>query len=234
MLLFHCLYALQLCFYKTICHVRNHLWCSLIPIWPFCLQAVGRLAASGASDGHFSAPSRQASSSLSPRQGSTPRRLAIQDGSASPSAQAPGRAHAFSRQYADKQADPTVQQALTGVLAEAVQHRCFDDSIDSAWLSATHESWRTIISTAIHKNSMNRRLPAQTDIPGAADSPRAGADTSKNATQVAAMANNNIRPAALNKSLLSLQSSVSFLCHCHSHIKLKLTFKSVPSPYHRP
>ncbi len=216
-------------------HVSNHLWCSLTPILPFCLQALGRLAANGASGGLYSAPSRQASSSLSPRQGSTPGRLAIQNGSASPNAQAPGGAHGFSRQYADKQADPTVQQALTGVLAEALQHRCFDYSIDSAWLSATHESWRTIISTAIHKNSMNRRLPAKTDIPGAADSPRAGADAaSKNATQVAAMANNIIRPAALEKKLLSLQSSVSCLCHCHSHIEMKLTCKTVQSSYRGP
>ncbi|KAL0026270.1 hypothetical protein WJX77_007445 [Trebouxia sp. C0004] len=149
------------------------------------LQALGRLAANGASGELFSAPSRQASSSLSPRQGSSTRRLAIQDGSASPSAQAPRGAQAFSRQYADKQADPTVQLALTNVLAEALQHRCFDYSIDSAWLSATHESWRTIISTAIHKNGMTRRLPAETDIPGAADAPRAGADTApKTATQV--------------------------------------------------
>jgi len=154
---------------------------------PFFLQALGRLAANGASGGLVSAPSRQASSSLSPRQGSSSRRLAIQDGSASPSAQAPSGAQAFSRQYADKQADSTVQQALTGVLAEALQHRCFDYSIDSAWLSATHESWRTIISTAIHKNSINRRLPAETHIPGAADAPRAGADTPpKTATQVGA------------------------------------------------
>lgn len=216
-------------------HVSNHLWCSLTPILPFCLQALGRLAANGASGGLYSAPSRQASSSLSPRQGSTPGRLAIQNGSASPNAQAPGGAHGFTRQYADKQADPTVQQALTGVLAEALQHRCFDYSIDSAWLSATHESWRTIISTAIHKNSMNRRLPAKTDIPGAADSPRAGADAaSKNATQVAAMANNIIRPAALEKKLLSLQSSVSCLCHCHSHIEMKLTCKTVQSSYRGP
>ncbi len=215
-------------------HVYNHLWCSLTPISSFRLQALGRLAANGASGGLFSAPSRQASSSLSPRQGSTPRRLAIQDGSASPSAQAPRGAQAFSRQYADKQADPTVQQALTGVLAEALQHRCFDYSIDSAWLSATHESWRTIISTAIHKNSMNRRLPAETDIPGAADAPRAGADTaSKNATQVAAMANNIIWPAALKKSLLSLQSSVSCLSCGNSHIEMKTTCKTFQSPYHR-
>ncbi len=113
------------------------------------------------------------------------RRPAIQDGSANdPLTAGP---LAVSRQYADKQADQTVQQALAGVLAGALQHRCFDYSIDTAWLSATHDSWRTIISTAIHKNSMSRRLPAGTNIPksGAAGANRDHVEAApETATQV--------------------------------------------------
>lgn len=116
------------------------------------------MAANQAGAGLVSVPSRQASSSLFKQSSAmSPRRPAIQDASATKSSAV--ESLAVRRQYADKQSDQTVQQALAEVLADALQHRCFDYSIDTAWLSATHDSWRTIMSTAIHKNSMSRRLP---------------------------------------------------------------------------
>lgn len=78
----------------------------------------------------------------------------------------PARAISFGRHGAAAQAvaDVPAHQALACSLAEALQHRCFDYSVDTAWMSNTHDAWKTMLSSAIHKNGLNRRLAAATDI----------------------------------------------------------------------
>ena len=78
----------------------------------------------------------------------------------------PTRAVSFGRHAAQQsQIDGPVQKVLIQSLAEALQHRCFDYNVDSAWMSTTHDSWRTLMSSAIHKNGLTRRLNAATDVP---------------------------------------------------------------------
>lgn len=46
------------------------------------------------------------------------------------------------------------------LIADALRHRCCDYSVDSAWMGATHDSWRTVLAGSIHRSNMNRRLAA--------------------------------------------------------------------------
>ena len=72
----------------------------------------------------------------------------------------------FGHHQNTESADQPVQQALARILADGLQHRCFDYSVDAVWMSNTHDSWRKVLSSAIHKNSLARRLADATDVAG--------------------------------------------------------------------
>lgn len=96
----------------------------------------------------------------------------------------PSRAVSFGRHGSQIVADVPAHQALAQTFAEALQHRCFDYSVDSAWMSNTHDAWKTMLSSAIHKNGLSRRLAAATDIQAGGTMQRGTAVESKPDTQV--------------------------------------------------
>lgn len=139
------------------------------------------MAADTASAGTAFASSRQGSTSPGRQQSSIMSQHEAAQGAATIGE--PARAVSFGRHGVQPQTDSALLQALTGNLAEALQHRCFDYSVDTIWMSSTHDSWRTVLSSAIHKNGLNRRLLAATDV-AAKGTMRFGATTEKPDSQV--------------------------------------------------
>ena len=178
------------------------------------LQALGRLAANSAAGymqrdnpaGNFGpmSPSKagqafpastprskagQAFPSNSPRKTSSPRKSFTPRKTISPRKRPtgslrPGTAESTNEQREGAEAVHGLEKALATLIAEALRHRCCDYSIDSAWMCATHDSWRTVLAGSIHKSNMNRRLAAGDSFKAIEAAPAGGPKDDKPADQV--------------------------------------------------
>ena len=162
----------------------------------------------------------------SPRKSFTPRRTFSPRRTGSPRKRLtdslrPGTAESTSEEREAASANRAVEKGLSSLLADALSHRCFDYNVDAAWMGATHEAWRTVLASSIHKSSLNRRLAAGGSVRAieAAPAPAAGrrADDEQPADQVL------LRPPSLASLQLHCCNGTCLLCHALQSLQCKLT-----------
>lgn len=168
------------------------------------MQALGRLAANSAAGymqrdnpaGNFGpmSPSKagqafpaatpqpkagQAFPSKSPRKTFSPRKSFTPRNTSSPRKRLNGSLRPDTAESTNVQREGAgafhgLEKALATLIADALRHRCCDYSVDSAWMSATHDSWRTVLAGSIHKSNMNRRVAAGNSFKAIEAAPAAG------------------------------------------------------------
>lgn len=109
----------------------------------------------------FPASSTLSKAGQSPRKASSPKKSFTPRNASSPRKQLrPDTAESTNEQREGARGVQGLEKALATLIAEALRHRCCDYSVDSAWMGATHDSWRTVLAASIHKSNMNRKLAA--------------------------------------------------------------------------
>ena len=136
-------------------------------------------ASTSLSKGGQAFPSNSPRKTSSPRKSFTPRNTFSPRKTSSPRKRLtgslrPDTAESTNEQREGAEAVQRLEKALATLIAEALRHRCCDYSVDSAWMGATHDSWRTVLAGSIHKSNMNRRLAAGDSFKAIEAAPAAG------------------------------------------------------------